>query len=666
MNKTLRTLVSSIIAFLISLNVFSTSSFTIDTLSIQEKMDKVPGKYKKEAYLLGSYVNKEFKDEPSKAFAICYWIASNIDYDFKSYVERRIESSSPNEILKKKKALCGEFANLFKVVCDSAYLDAIVIDGYTKDFDYVPGDTLFRAEHTWSAVKINNEWQLVDLTFATGSYIPNESSGEIDLTLDLLPYSTNTKFIKKFNYKWIFVHPTKMILSHYPAYTELQLLDTPISLKVFRNGKEAISNRLKKNPKLKTNNKELNTFCKQPIINKYFLIGDEGLKNNPYDRRIKGLAYLNAIENIFESNIDPIKNIFTGVSKSTLLQYKRYIKTADSAMKISLTDNELEYRQIQKRSENWKASLKLTNKDHRAVLKQRLRANNNNLKLIDKIYQKGIMITEHLNAQKAQYLAKSLENVNRPKREDPVLVAQSKALMKHQDSIRKLTLGMLFKIENINRQFSKDEVTKRCEQEKKALKIHTDNINNLEKIAKISSNNSFLVHIPTTNVEKAWMKEQNHIADSINKTNIDTLLINLYNSELQLYILIKQYTALVKERLNTLKQAKKNSIADQSEDRIFTETIDNYADNLLSYHFELKTYTLTKELLEENIKSENKKIIAVTDKLQKESDMENDRHKNYLLYRKGIKNAENLRTKMAIKRLIKLNTIVDKSLILVK
>jgi hypothetical protein len=59
----------------------------------------------------------------------------------------------------------------------------------------------------------------------------------------------------------------------------------------------------------------------------------------------------------------------------------------------------MELRQIQKRSENWKISLKENNKIHRESLKNRIRANNLNLKYIANIYQKGMAITEHLNGK---------------------------------------------------------------------------------------------------------------------------------------------------------------------------------------------------------------------------------------------------------------------------
>ncbi len=51
-----------------------------------------------------------------------------------------------------------------------------------------------------------------------------------------------------------------------------------------------------------------------------------------------------------------------------------------------------------------------------------------------------------------------------------MLEKESKKLMQQQDSLRKLALGVLFEIENINRTYSQEKVTAICETEKEALK----------------------------------------------------------------------------------------------------------------------------------------------------------------------------------------------------
>lgn len=667
MNQLLKRIVTgSLFALFFNILAVASTNFQIDTLAVQQAMKKVPASSKKDAASLGKYMANQYADEPSRAYAISYWLASNIDYDFKGLTEQRMEEFSPNIVLQNKKALSGEFAELFKAVCDSAGLQSEIIVGYVKGFDFLPNDTLFRSEHSWSAVKVNNLWQLVDLTHAAGTIVPKEDlSTSTESIYYSLPYLAKAKFVKNFNSKWVFADPAMLVRSHYPIIKDFQLLENPLSFDDFKAGEEAIEKHLNINSDTIANSQEISTYTSKKNAEKLFYLGDYGLQKNNYNRQVKAYFYLKGAELLAQEKMDVQKNSLVG-KKAELKKLKKYTYTADSCLKICLTDNEMELRQIQKRSENWKISLKENNKVHRESLKNRIRANNLNLKYITNIYQKGMAITEHLNGKNAQFAEKSLEGVARPKTADPVLEKESKKLMQQQDSLRKLALGVLFEIENINRTYSQEKVTAICETEKEALKIYTACLDNLQSLEKKYKTTLSMVHIPTTNVDKEWLKDELENAAKINQTNIDVLLAKLSENELKLYENIKLYTGFVKERLNLLKLAKKGSTIDQKEDSLYLAAVSNYTDNILSYHYELKTATITKNLLQNNLEDENKKMTQLIERLQKESDVENLRHKTYMEYRKLIKNTENLRTKTAIKKLIKLNTLIDKSLMTAK
>ena len=666
MNQTLKKLFTSSLLLITCYGFLSASSFSIDTLTIQQNQKKIPAGYKKDAELLATYIASDYTDEASKAFAISYWITTNIDFDYDGFIQRRPEIFPSATVLNSKKALCGEYAQLFKEMCGYAKLKALVIDGYSKDFDFLPNDTLFRSERVWSAVKINNQWKLIDFVNASGSFIPKgESSQMSDSIFYKTPYYAKCKYEKKFNPNWIFVSPAKMIYTHYPILNDLQLLEYPVPFDIFRQGESAIRKQLSINSDTIANSEEITQFENKSTVDKYLYIGDKGLKSNKFNNQLKGLSYLNALDTLIAQQYDTQKGIIPG-NKAQIKKIKRYSTVADSVFKISLLNNDLEYRQMQKRSETWKANLKLYNKMHIDSLKNRTRINIADLKLIDNMYQKGFAITQFLNQKKDQFISKSLDGVKRPKTNDPTMNRETKQIMQQQDSLRKLGLGVLFNLENINRAYSQEKVNSIAATEKEALNIVTSNIDAIQQLAKNNKTTLSMVHIPTTNVEKFWLKKEIHKADSINKTNIDPMLDTLAANQLKFYDEIKAYTGFLKDRLNFLKLAKKGSVEDQKEDSLFNVATSNYADNLLSYHYELKTYTITKELLKDNLELENKKMMQLIEKLQNESDMENLRHKSYLEYRKQIKDAENLRTKLAMKRLIKLNTILDKSYLAAK
>src|SRR6185436_9156125 len=69
------------------------------------------------------------------------------------------------EVMKKRTALCDGYARLFKTLCDHAGIPAAIIQGYAKG----GGRNLrFGVNHYWNAVFFDNEWHLLDATWASG------------------------------------------------------------------------------------------------------------------------------------------------------------------------------------------------------------------------------------------------------------------------------------------------------------------------------------------------------------------------------------------------------------------------------------------------------------------------------------------------------------------
>lgn len=81
-------------------------------------------------------------DEIEKARGVFLWIAGNIKYDVKEFENRGIGLTDPYLVMKKKKAMCQGYANLFKFVCDDLGIQCRVINGYTKGPGYYPGKSL--------------------------------------------------------------------------------------------------------------------------------------------------------------------------------------------------------------------------------------------------------------------------------------------------------------------------------------------------------------------------------------------------------------------------------------------------------------------------------------------------------------------------------------------
>jgi transglutaminase/protease-like cytokinesis protein 3 len=188
-----------------------------DFTVIDSKVDNYPRSFTKPEKL-AELINRDFKTDLERARAIYRWIASNIKYDVDAYYagskpisfsyttleekkqkELEIARKQNEQTLKKKKAVCEGYSGLYKYLCDLTGLECVVIQGYSKTMDRDIGRVPKNSDHAWNAVKINNKWELVDVTWGAGS----------------VDYSKKA-FIQKFNDVYFMTPPELFFLKHYP------------------------------------------------------------------------------------------------------------------------------------------------------------------------------------------------------------------------------------------------------------------------------------------------------------------------------------------------------------------------------------------------------------------------------------------------------------------
>ena len=116
------------------------------------------------------------KTDEDKAYVLLAWIVKNIDYD--EYKKNQIESKNSarhsraeipesGDILKTRLGVCKDIASLYQRMLKQADIEAVVINGCTGEInkktkkckDGSPG-------HSWNAVWIDKQWELVDPTWA--------------------------------------------------------------------------------------------------------------------------------------------------------------------------------------------------------------------------------------------------------------------------------------------------------------------------------------------------------------------------------------------------------------------------------------------------------------------------------------------------------------------
>eukprot|EP00301_Raphidiophrys_heterophryoidea_P020763 c5375_g1_i1.p1 GENE.c5375_g1_i1~~c5375_g1_i1.p1 ORF type:complete len:870 (-),score=269.80 c5375_g1_i1:166-2775(-) len=158
---------------------------------------------------LASHLATPFAKEVDKVRAFFRWICENIEYDgdglrYGTYAE---SDFSPEGVISTGKAVCQGYVNLLKAMCDAVQCcECVVLLGYAKSGFLDIGDMQV-PNHAWNALKIDDAWYLVDVTWAAGSL------------------QADFSFRKEFNnYFWL-TPPDQFILSHFPERSAFQLLN---------------------------------------------------------------------------------------------------------------------------------------------------------------------------------------------------------------------------------------------------------------------------------------------------------------------------------------------------------------------------------------------------------------------------------------------------------
>jgi transglutaminase/protease-like cytokinesis protein 3 len=166
---------------------------------------------------LVAQIEKDFSTDQEKARAAFFWLAKNIRYNLKEYYNPRQRSyrfsyaTEAEKIAKyqnlvdnlvkttfrSKTGVCEEYAQSFKKICNLLHIEAEVIKGNVRNAAAEIGEIPNTTNHAWNAVKIDDEWLILDATWAAG-------------------YEYNGKWIRDFNDYFYDIPKDKILKSHYP------------------------------------------------------------------------------------------------------------------------------------------------------------------------------------------------------------------------------------------------------------------------------------------------------------------------------------------------------------------------------------------------------------------------------------------------------------------
>lgn len=195
-----------------------------------DKVDQKVKSYPKftGAEKLADRINADFTKDDEKARAIFTWTALNIRYDLKAYYlhenggiaysysspedkirkDRKFRLDLTNTTLKSGKAVCEGYASAFIILSELVGLESVLIPGTSKSHHSQIGKLPKTSDHIWNAVKIDGQWELLDITWASG-----------------VVNSQTRKFEPRFNDVYFFTDPDKFFLNHFPDDEKWLLTD---------------------------------------------------------------------------------------------------------------------------------------------------------------------------------------------------------------------------------------------------------------------------------------------------------------------------------------------------------------------------------------------------------------------------------------------------------
>jgi hypothetical protein len=205
---------------------------------------------------LSHRLTDNLQDDSTKVYAIHCWITHNIKYDVKKMLAFDYNTTPVKKILRRRKAICTGYSDLFNELSKYANITSTGVPGYVKNHHVDLNDKFYLDEHIWNAVYINNEWELVDACWDAGYIKPFRRTlpGFFVYVFsfgrqDILRYKPHFKFYPTDRY--YFNEGAEFIIDHIPSDPVWQLMKPHMTIEeaesdsaYYLNSREKIKGRL--------------------------------------------------------------------------------------------------------------------------------------------------------------------------------------------------------------------------------------------------------------------------------------------------------------------------------------------------------------------------------------------------------------------------------------
>jgi hypothetical protein len=204
----------------LGLSAFSQKAVVNEYAAVDKKALQAPDSATTSTAGIARYMTATFPVAKDRVRGIFIWIASSIQYDLQNMFAINLYEKKEEKIsraLKTRKGICENYAALFEDICSQSGIKAVVVEGFTKQngfTDYIP--------HAWCAAQIDSSWYMFDPTWGSG-------------------YVNGGKFYKRINNAYYKASPSVLIRSHMPFDYLWQMLEYPVTVQEFYDGKTQVN-----------------------------------------------------------------------------------------------------------------------------------------------------------------------------------------------------------------------------------------------------------------------------------------------------------------------------------------------------------------------------------------------------------------------------------------
>ena len=121
---------------------------------------------------------------------------------------------TPEGVFKTGLSVCSGYARLYRDIALYLNLEVECVSCYAKGAGYRLGQNMYKSNHEYNVIKLDNKWYPIDSTWGAG-------------------HIEGKKFIKSYNEFYFLADPELLIKTHFPANEKWQLTQKKYTLEEF-------------------------------------------------------------------------------------------------------------------------------------------------------------------------------------------------------------------------------------------------------------------------------------------------------------------------------------------------------------------------------------------------------------------------------------------------